>query len=234
MIVDRKIQVITSPYGIRKRYSNYTSGSFNYTISWANGNSSDPRQGYDHRAGSKELPIRENPLDWDERHVMSATLDFRVRRDENPEIFGFTLPDRWGINLSWQYGSGKPFSPDAELSGNKLAEIDNNSMRKPWTMNTDLRFNKDFTYSGIDYSVFLWVENLFNRKNVQEVFSSSGKPNQIEHEGEEREYTFYEGNGTILSEGQYYKYNPTHPYLVNGASAYAPRRRIMAGLQINW
>lgn len=201
-----------------KRYSNYTSGRFNYTISWAKGNSSSIYQGYNVQEGSSALPLSENPLDWDERHIMNANLDFRVRKDENPELFGFTLPDRWGVNLSWQYGSGKPFSPAAALSGETITEENTNSMRMPWTMVTDLRLNKDFTYSGIDYSVYLWVENLFDRKNINTVYSSSGEPDWNAPPGEEEPKTFY----TL---GHKYWENPGY---------YDPGRHILIGVRVEW
>ena len=57
---------------------------------------SDPNQGLQFVNGDLlYLPISEQPLDWDQRHTLSASL---VIRD----------PGKWGFRLLWTYGSGFP------------------------------------------------------------------------------------------------------------------------------
>ncbi|RMH71620.1 MAG: TonB-dependent receptor [Gemmatimonadetes bacterium] len=217
-----------------KRYSNYTAGFFNYTYSIASGNASSDRQGYDFQNRGVELPLSESALDWDERHTITTNFDFRVPKDEPPTVFGVTLPDDWGMNLVWRYGSGLPYTPSAELSGENVETKRLNAYRLPWTMSTDLRFNKNFTYAGLDYEFFLWVENLFDRKNVTGVYSSSGKPDYngspiFNADGEivgyeEEPGGFYTFKDPAYGETSYWR-NPTN---------YDPGRRVQAGFRVQF
>jgi hypothetical protein len=83
-----------------KRFSHKFSGEINYTYSIATGVASDPNQGLQFANGNLlYLPISEQPLDWDQRHTLSASM---VIRD----------PSKWGVNVLWTYGSGPALHAD--------------------------------------------------------------------------------------------------------------------------
>ena len=40
----------------------------------------------------------------------------------------------------------------------------------------DVRFTKDFNFYGLDLSYILWVENVFDTRNVDFVYNNTGRP----------------------------------------------------------
>ncbi|MCJ7508294.1 MAG: TonB-dependent receptor, partial [candidate division Zixibacteria bacterium] len=161
---------------LNKKYGGYISGYVTYQYAFAYGKSSAEVSNY---YATGEIPIEEFPLDWDIRHQMTLNLDLRIPKNEHPKIFGIKVLDNWGVNVSWQYGSGSPFTPDSKFPGLSLTQADKitpNSMRMPSASNTDLRFNKDFSVWKLDCSFIVWVTNLFNTKNVNNVYTETGRP----------------------------------------------------------
>ena len=164
---------------LNKRYGGYISGYVNYQYAFAYGKSSAEVSNYYSRAEAGEIPIREYPLIWDVRHQLTLNLDLRVPQGEHPGMFGYKLPDKWGVSVVWQYGSGMPFTPAGDYPGIVLHGGENpqpNSKRLPSNSNVDMRFDKDFKIGKISYRFQVWVTNLFDKKNVYSVFSSTGRP----------------------------------------------------------
>jgi outer membrane receptor protein involved in Fe transport len=164
---------------LNKRYGGYISGYVNYQYAFAYGKSSAEVSNYYDRAYAGDIPIQEFPLDWDVRHQITLNLSLVVSQDEHPRVFGFKLPDKWGINMVWQYGSGLPFDPASNYPGLVLRLRENpipNSRRLPPNSNVDLRFDKDFQAGKINYRFQVWITNLFDKTNVYDVFGSSGRP----------------------------------------------------------
>jgi hypothetical protein len=50
-----------------------------------------------------------------------------------------------------------------------------NSMRLPSTAYTDIKFHKRFRISGMEYTFQVWINNLFDNKNVLSVYRSTGR-----------------------------------------------------------
>jgi hypothetical protein len=73
------------------------------------------------------------------------------------------------------YGSGLPYTP-TDPFGNRLGE--RNEGRLPASYAVDMRFSKDFTIglSGYTLGLFAEVDNLFDRRNVINVYSRTGQP----------------------------------------------------------
>ena len=46
----------------------------------------------------------------------------------------------------------------------------------PSTAVFDVRFTKEFSIIGVDWQYILWVENLFDSRNVVDVDASTGRP----------------------------------------------------------
>jgi outer membrane receptor protein involved in Fe transport len=163
---------------LSKKYGNYVQGSFSYQYAFAYGKSSASNSNYLDDYYSRSIPIQEYPLIWDQRHAIAVNLDLRVPAKDHPKLFGMKLPDNWGVNFIWQFGSGFPFTPDRDYPGLRLMPGENpqsNSMRYPSTSNVDIRMNKRFPFLGLDYSVDLWIDNLFNKKNVELIYGLTGR-----------------------------------------------------------
>ncbi|MBI3872313.1 MAG: TonB-dependent receptor [candidate division Zixibacteria bacterium] len=168
---------------LEKKYGNYVSGSMTYDLSWAYGKSSaealDYFDNFYNRTGST-FRIQEFPLDWDQRHKITFILDLRVPSHDHPKLFGLTLPDNFGLNVFWQYGSGFPYTPTDRHPGVARTLVPGESPapgseRYPSQSNVDLRFNKDFKLGRLDYTFEIWVNNLFDKRDLLQVHAETGR-----------------------------------------------------------
>ncbi len=118
-------------------------------------------------------PVKEYPLDFDQRHTLTATMDYRVPKDWKGSLFGLGLPGAWGVALVGYVGSGLPYTK-TDAFGNRLGE--RNEGRLPSNYSVDMRFNKDFAVGGPHSSLtfFVEIDNLFNKRNILNVYSRSG------------------------------------------------------------
>lgn len=149
---------------IRKRFSNFFGGQFNYTFSHAEGNASSSaghyNDWYSFSVYGTYPPNKTVTMAWDQIHTANFVLDFRK-------------PNNWSVNVVGTFGSGLPYTPES-ARGLRLDEP--NSARMPWTMTIDLRATKLFKFMGLKYTLFLDGRNLLNKRNVLAVWSNSGKP----------------------------------------------------------
>ncbi len=165
---------------LEKSYGNYVQGIFTYEYSFAYGKSSDESSNYFDNFYNRSIPIQEFPLNWDVRHQISLNIDFEIPRDDHPKLFGMTLPDNWGANVIWQFGSGFPYTPDRDFPGLRLLPGESpqtNSLRYPSTSNVDIRAYKRIPFLGMTYTVTAWVNNLFDNKNVDFIYGLTGRYN---------------------------------------------------------
>jgi outer membrane receptor protein involved in Fe transport len=167
---------------ILSRYSGHSllSGTVNYSYMIAMGNASYATEGYYDYYTQQEPPIwpdREYPLAFDQRHKMTVNLDLTVPRDYKARLFGLTMPTGWGMNTIINYGSGMPYTK-TDNQGNRIGSL--NSGRLPSYFRTDLRFVKNFHLGAFNdgrMSFFVEVDNLFDRRNVLNVYTNTGLPN---------------------------------------------------------
>jgi hypothetical protein len=163
---------------LEKKYGNYVSGNMNYTYSFAYGKASSEISNYEALVANRDIPIQEYPLDWDLRHAISVNIDLRISRADHPKLFGYTIPNDWGLNVLWQWNSGYPFTPAASYPNLRLQpgeRVLHNSMRLPASSSVDLKFNKNFAAFNVDYSIDLWVDNIFDNRNVETVYDDTGR-----------------------------------------------------------
>ena len=154
------------------------SASISYSYMIAKGNGSDAYDPYYSYITSQEdtlAPISEYPLDFDQRHTLTAVLDYRVPAGYKYKFLGLNLPTDWGIGFVGYYGSGLPYTP-TDLRG--IRTDDRNSGRLPANYTVDMKLNKNFTFNKSAYNVsfFIEVDNLFDKRNVINVYSTSGRP----------------------------------------------------------
>ncbi len=212
---------------LNKRYGGYISGYINYQYGFAYGKSSAEVSNYYDRAEAGDIPIQEYPLEWDVRHQVTLNLDLRVPQDEHPRVFGFRLPDKWGVNAVWQYSSGLPYSPLGGFPGLKLrGRTENpipNSKRLPSTSVVNVKLYKDLQIWRISYSFQVWVDNLFDTKDVLNVGtknnSVTGRPDT-----EQNEFDSVWGQRVVYA-GRDVEKNPLH---------YGQGRNIKLGISIDF
>jgi len=133
-----------------------------YTFQVAEGNASDPEDQFSDAASvpPTESEIQTVPLDWDQTHTVNLSVNYSKRRN-------------WGVGLIGKIGSGLPYTPTSRATRG-FRETFENSERKPFQINFDLQVHKDFTVSGLNYSFFAKIFNIFDRRNENRVFADTG------------------------------------------------------------
>ncbi len=157
---------------LNKRYSDYFSGSINYTYMVAKGNNSQPLGGYLDAFSKEEIPHQEYYLDFDQTHDIAINISLNIPKDQGPELLGMKPLSDLNVNVLFQAASGLPYTPYVDPT----VRIDVNSARKPWTSTVDLRMTKKLWFSGLAFTAFLEITNLLNTENVRYVHSRTGKP----------------------------------------------------------
>jgi len=126
------------------------------------------------------------PLNFDERHNISAILDYRFdegKRYNGPRIGGSDILANFGINFQVSAASGRPYTSKLQptrFGGNGTVGAINGN-RLPWRFNVDTRIDKSFNLAAagkkpLNINVYLRVSNLLNRKNVVRVYPVTGSP----------------------------------------------------------
>jgi outer membrane receptor protein involved in Fe transport len=140
----------------------YFTSSIDYTLQYAFGNSSDPRETANRAAAGKDARPRTISFNWDQRHTLNLSVIY-----SNPDILTFSTIVR--------IGSGQPYTP--EIGTGFGADLETNSSRKKGFALVDLRVERSFEFRPLSLSVFVRVTNLFNNHFVNGfVFANTGSP----------------------------------------------------------
>ncbi|MCK4447363.1 MAG: TonB-dependent receptor, partial [Candidatus Marinimicrobia bacterium] len=168
------------------RRMNRLSGQINYTLTDAEGTASNSTSNHGALYNNTILPTTINPLDFSQTHVGSINLDYRFGKDDGGPIL-----EQMGVNLLFNFSSGHPFTyvyvpPGGQVDPFtagvdymwdtrwRFAEEAVGSSTTPWTSTTDLRLDKSIDIGPIKATAYLIVNNLFNRKNVVNVYERTG------------------------------------------------------------
>ncbi len=157
----------------------------NYTLSDARGTGSYTGSAISGVENETNLPTIISPLDFNETHRGSIFLDYRYPDNEpNPILRSL------GANLLMSFTSGHSFTLVSGSIGQRGPEnagvLDSfdprsrkplesiNRSTTPWTFETNLRVDKGFSLFGLNAKVYSRIINLFNRKNVLNVYNRTG------------------------------------------------------------
>lgn len=159
------------------------SGRVAYTLSLAKGTASDAWEGYNYwyyylgtdPATGKPYPnpASDNILEFDQRHTFSITTNFDFDEKFGPALGQFRPLSNISLSLLTNIGSGLPYT---KKDAKQRPITDINGARMPWTWNTDLLLSKSFKAFGFNLSLNLEMFNVFNRKNVANVYPQTGDP----------------------------------------------------------
>ncbi|MCP4582327.1 MAG: TonB-dependent receptor [candidate division Zixibacteria bacterium] len=203
-------------FELEKKYGQFIAGSLKYEYTWAFGKSSSSRSDYYIRFAGGEISIKENPLDWDIRHQLTLSGVLNVNKGEHPHFGIIKLPDDWSMSALWLYKSGRPFTPDRGYPGLSFGANENpqtNSKRMPATSSVDIGIDKKFQAYGMNYTISLLIANVFDFKNVDDIYETTGMAN-----------TNVNLNRQIVT-GQPIDMDPV---------MYTPGRQITFGLKVNF
>ena len=156
----------------------------NYTLSQAEGTGSS-RAGYISAVDrGSEVPQMVNPLDFNQNHVGSVSLDYELSSD-NMFLNGLDA------NLLFSFSSGHAYTYVFRPVGGQVNAYDAgvdymfdtrsrealeaiNASTTPWNYNLDLRLDKSFSFGDYGLTVFARVRNLLDARNVLNVYQATG------------------------------------------------------------
>ena len=179
-------------------------GRLAYTLQSATGSASQEYSNYRMEGGSSF----NYPLSYDRRHTFYLNLDIRNARNEGPLAGGIRLLENAGLNVQMSAGSGLPYTPygiGPIINGgvSSRPEGARNSQVMPWTVRVDLKADKSFVvWKQTQIQAYVQILNLFDRKNVLDVYPSTGDP-------EDSGYLSTPG-GQLLNQRQLQEYQVWH------------------------
>jgi len=167
-------------FTLRTRRINRLQSFASYTYSDARGVNSDPNS----NAGNLDQsmlsppPMMINPLYYTNKHRGAVSLDYR---------FGGLLSGL-GANVQYKFNSGHPYTLSdggmgqrAAYAGALLTDARSREPQEPigqsttpWQTNINLKVDYNISVGNYGLTVFAYVENLMNTKNVENVYSRSG------------------------------------------------------------
>jgi hypothetical protein len=157
------------------RTTSHFSGQINYSFSIANGTGSVSDTQRNPAWTNDNTPKQTAPLDFDQRHKVTMSADYRFGSMEGPKVL-----HNFGINVLATLASGTPYTPVRVYDEVTLANVSTtpvgpiNSRYGPWTSAIDFKMSKGFHLGGQNLEGWVWVLNLLNRTNVFNVYHGTG------------------------------------------------------------
>ena len=136
-----------------------TSAFLDYSYQITEGNSVTSGSFYFNALTLEEEEKRIVPLNWDQRHVMSATLTINE-------------PGQWAISFIGKLAHGWPYTPNIPFANYVPTP---NSSRKPWQKNVNVRVQKNLNLGRINMNLVMKIYNLFDTRNERYVFDDTGR-----------------------------------------------------------
>ena len=158
----------------------FVSMGASYSISWAMGTGSVSQSQRNIAWTASETPKISTPLAFDQRHKFSMNFDFRYEKGQGPNWGATKFLENAGLSILVNAASGTPYTPTTVYNEVTLAAVATqpigplNSRYGPWTFGVDAKLNKTVSIMRQDLDFYVWVLNLFNRENVNNVYTGSG------------------------------------------------------------
>jgi outer membrane receptor for Fe3+-dicitrate len=137
-----------------------------YTYMNATGTASNPQDAYNALNSGQAPVVKLINLDWDQPHALNLIANYTTAG--------------WSAVLIGSLNSGFPYTPSlatSEATGSSsYTGWQQNSERRPMTINLDLRISKLFSLGGIDLQAMLDITNLLDTRNARFVYTDTGLP----------------------------------------------------------
>ena len=155
----------------------------NYTLSFAQGTGSDAGATAVATWRGDGFPNSLSYADFDQRHTLNVSADYRLGEDEGPMIFGANALENFGLNVLFQFGSGQrytrldspnEFTINDSFTSAAVGRINEGTL--PATSRVDLRVDRKFNLGlgSTSLKAYLWVQNLFDTANEIAVYRATG------------------------------------------------------------
>jgi hypothetical protein len=214
---------------------NRISTNVSYSLSFAQGTGSVSNTQRNIAWQATEPPKQTAPLDFDQRHKLSANLDYRLGKGDGPRWGGYRWFENTGVNVLFNVASGTPYTPTFTYDEVTLAAVAGvpsgpiNSRFGPWTNNLDLKATKDFNMGGFGFEGFVWVLNVFDSRNPIAVYTSTGSAEATGFLNTEDGRTFVQTAEAAGKDGQ-----GLYDLAQNSPNLYSNPRLVRLGLRANF
>lgn len=223
-----------------------------YTLQFADGTGSNATTGVNVvNSGFPNIRVLQ-PLDFDQRHNIVATVDYRFGDKKGPSTTtkgGKTIYwlQNFGINAVIRAGSGTPYSRQSNVTAQALIDGGSNSFvdgsingsNMPWQFRIDLRADKDFNIRWTKdkegkpgkssvLNVYIQVQNLLGTQNVINVYRKTGNPSDDGYLADAG------AQPSIQSQTDEQSFRDLYAIKVNSPNNYSLPRRIRLGIMLNF
>jgi hypothetical protein len=160
---------------VRRKLANYWAFTVQYAYQQVSTNAAPPELELQKVLEGDTLRIRrEIRSEIDQPHLFTGVLRYE---------FGETVPDvrfkkalkHMKFALTTRAASGLPYTPTLSFSGASSDRLARNSGTGPATWYLDLRAEKGWRTANLNYSGFVSISNLLDRKNCAMVYPSTGR-----------------------------------------------------------
>jgi hypothetical protein len=191
-------------------------------------------------------PLYISPLEYNQSIRGAINLDYRFGVGDGGPVL-----QESGLTFLATYGSGHPFTRGA---GSGSLELDArfrrpleplNTSNTPSTFQVDMRFDKTFNIADLfDLNIYVFVINLFDTENIQNVFMRTGAAADDGYLGDpnlggQQVQTFGEDYAKVYTalyldyHQQYYDAN-TAPAILTQPTVYGPPRQVRFGIRLEY
>lgn len=216
-----------------------------YTLQFANGTGSSFESGATIVKSDKPNLRTTLPLDFDQRHNMAITVDYRYGGKvsgtpyNGPKIAGKSIFANTGINFVINSGSGSPYTKRSKPNNGTVVGSLNGS-RKPWRTSINMRADRDIRIMLADkkedgtkekyayLNVYLEISNLLNSKNVIGVYSYTGNAD------DDGFLNYADYQTQIATQNDEESYRNYYAMYINSPYNYSLPRTIRLGVQFSF
>jgi outer membrane receptor protein involved in Fe transport len=136
--------------------------SLDYTFQVAEGNRTYPTDEiFYNQQSNRQSETYLVPFSYDRSHTITTALSLG-------------RPDDWMVSSIAYVRTGTPYTPEFPANVVPITFVQN-SDRQPMQWNVDLKVEKFFKAGPLDFSVFVFVDNLFDTENELTVWANSGR-----------------------------------------------------------
>ncbi len=122
---------------------------------------------------SPYFPTIVEPTDQDRTHSGNIILDYRFGENDGPTIFGSKILSQLGLNGIFYFSSGVRYTLTQPYGNQSFSVVNGvtpyealNQSEGPWNLRLDLKLDKAFNVGSVGFDIYLWAQNVFNRKNI--------------------------------------------------------------------
>ncbi len=165
------------------RRTKRAAAQLNYTFSRSLGTGSTPTTAVAGIEQVTQTPSIISPLDFNRPQRGSVSFDYRFAKGD-----GGSILQQLGLNMLFNFSSGHPYTRSVgefgQQSPNLAGQVTDprsshpteavNASLTPWNYDINLRLDKTLDVRGFGLNLYMYVQNLTNRRNVINVYRRTG------------------------------------------------------------